>query len=116
MLADIENNKEVEGTVWWSKILNACDYSESLNSFSEFEFYGTYAVSKNPARYVFRQLATFRKGGLINGRFISDEMLSQLSFDLDTVSFELRDMPAFPLNLRVYAYRIWMKILSKYFL
>lgn len=114
MIEDIQNNTEAIGNTWWEKIICACDYSNSLNSFSEFETYGTYAYSKYPMRYKIRQLATFRKGGMINGRFISDKMLKQLSFDLDTISFELRDSPVFPLNVGVIAYRVWLKLYSKF--
>lgn len=114
MIGKIENQNGIQGDCWWKKIITSCDYSQSLNSFSEFETYGTYAYSKNPNRYKLRHLATFRKGGLINGRFISDNMLSQLAFDLDTVSFELRDTPAFPLNIRCYLYRLWLKLKETY--
>ena len=113
MICKIENQNDVTGNSWWKKILTSCDYSHSLNSFSEFETYGTYAYSKNPNKYKLRHLATFRKGGLINGRFISDRMLDKLSFDLDTISFELRDTPAFPLNIRCYIYRLWLKFITK---
>lgn len=114
MLADIENNKEVKGTVWWSKILNACDYSESLNAFSEFETYGTYAYNKNPNNYEFRQLSTFRRGGLISGRFISDKLIDKLGFDLDTVSFELNDTPPFPLSLIHILYRFKIYLYAQF--
>lgn len=113
MICKIENQNDVTGNSWWEKILASCDYAHSLNSFSEFETYGTYAYSKNPNRYKLRHLSTFRKGGLINGRFISDKMLDKLSFDLDTISFELRDTPAFPLNIRCYIYRLWLKLIAK---
>lgn len=116
MLDDMEKQTTLLGESWWEKVLNNCDYSVSLNCFSEFETYGTYAYSKNPSRYKFRQLSTFRRGGFVNGRFISDKMLEKLSFDLDTVSFEFRDTPCFPLSIRTYLYRLWIKILSKYFL
>lgn len=45
--------------------------------------------------YELRQLNTFRKGGYIAGRFISDKKLRFLAFDLDTISFELGDYPLF---------------------
>lgn len=112
MISDINRNG-ASGFTWWEKIIDACDFSESLNSFSEFETYGTYVYSKNRDHMIFRQLSTFRKGGMICGRLISDNKIKDLSFDLDTVSFELRDMPCFPLNIGQYLYRIAIKMISK---
>ncbi len=46
-----------------------------------------------PLSYVERHLNTFRKGGYIAGRFISKQRLECISFDTDTISFELNDYP-----------------------
>ena len=110
MLGDI--NELSPNEIWWEKILSVCDYSETLNSFSEFETYGTYVYSKKPDYYMFRQLSTFRRGGLICGRFISDKYMEKLSFDLDTISFEMGDYPPFPLSAVHFFYKLYIKIVS----
>ena len=89
----------IEGNTWYEKILRAGDYSVSKPPYSEFETYGTYVTAYYPNLYLTRQLNTFRRGSLIRGRHISDKMLKTLSFDIDTVSFELRDKAPFPYNI-----------------
>lgn len=103
----------VEGNTWFEKIMRAGDYNHPNPSFSEFETYGTYVMTYYPNLYKTRQLNTFRRGGWIRGRAISDQMLEKLSFDLDTISFEMRDEPLFPYNI---SYRWWrLKDLSSKF-
>ena len=89
----------VEGDTWYEKILRAGDYSVDKPPYSEFETYGTYVTTYYPNLYQTRQLNTLRRGNLIRGRHISDKMLKTLSFDIDTISFELRDKPPFPYNI-----------------
>ena len=111
MITEIQE-KTHNDDIWWQSILDACDFSTSLNSFSEFEMYGTYVYSRYPSRYEFRQLATFRRGGLINGRLLGDKFIDDLSFDLDTVSFEIRDIPPFPQSIIHRIYMLFIKTVS----
>lgn len=89
----------VPGNTWFEKIIRAGDYKHAYPPFSEFETYGTYVTTTYPELYKTRQLNTFRRGGLIRGRLISDKMLKRLSIDIDTISFEMRDEPPFPYNI-----------------
>ena len=98
MLAKIEKS-DVDGTTWMEKILVASDLNNSMPAFSEFETYGTYCSVNYPGLYKPRYLNTFREAGYICGRNISEDRLRIMSFDLDTVSFEMRHAPMFPYNL-----------------
>lgn len=98
LLVKIEDS-DVPGEIWYEKIIRAGDHKHPLPAFSEFETYGTFVMEYYPNSYSTRQLNTFRRGGWIMGRSISDKKLKSLSFDLDTISFEMRDEPAFPYNL-----------------
>lgn len=98
MLKDIEKSN-ISGNHWFEKIINAGDYSTTLPTFSEFETYGTYINTYYPELYHLRHLNTFRHGGLLRGRWVSDKLLRKLSFDVDTISFEITDMPLFPYNI-----------------
>lgn len=97
MLSEIQHSA-VEGETWFEKIINAGDYSYPLPTFSEFETYGTFVFHYYPNLYKTRQLNTFRFGGYIQGRNISDKKLREISFDTDTISFELCHDPLFPYN------------------
>ena len=109
MVCDINKSKS-EGNNWYEKIINSGDFSSALPIFSEFETYGTYVINKYPELYKTRYLNTFRRGGLIRGRLISDKLLGKISFDVDTISFEITDMPVFPYNLYNY-YQMLMIII-----
>lgn len=98
MLTEIEK-KEIEGFSWWEKILYASNLDNPMPAFSEFETYGTYCLMNYPNLYKPRYLNTFREAGFICGRYISENKLRILSFDLDTASFELGHAPMFPYNL-----------------
>lgn len=89
----------VPGNTWFEKIIRAGDYKHIYPPFSEFETYGTYVTTNYPNLYRTRELKTFRRGGLIKGRLISNKMLQKLSIDIDTISFEMRDEPPFPYNI-----------------
>ena len=111
LLKDIEQSSNV-GNSWIEKIINATDYDSAKRPemFSEFETYGTYVTSKYPDLYRIRHINSFREGGLIRGRFITDEILKKMMFDLDTVSFELADTPAFPWNIAHKLYKMYLVI------
>lgn len=93
------NSSNIKGENWIQKIINACDFKDPLPCFSEFETYGTFVMSAYKDMYYQRRLNTFRYGGFIRGRQISDKMLRKFSFDTDTMSFELGMRPTFPANL-----------------
>lgn len=112
-LIDKIENSNIQGGNWIQKIINSLDLTCSPLAFSEFETYGTYCMKYYPDLYKKRYLNTFRSGGLIAGRFISDKKLNVISFDTDTISLELKDFPAFPLNLIHYCYCKWLNMLSK---
>lgn len=106
----------VNGLDWMQKIINACDFTDLMPCFSEFETYGTYVMSCYPQKYTMRRLNTFRYGGYIRGRQISDEMLKEISFDTDTMSFELRHCPVFPMNIPTLWLRLKVKAHKAYLL
>lgn len=107
------NKSQIQGENWIQKIINSLDLTDSPLAFSEFETYGTYCMNYYPDLYKTRHLNTFRSGGLIAGRFISNQKLQNISFDTDTISLELKDFPIFPLNIVHYFYCKWLKVLSK---
>lgn len=114
MIDNIENNNDLIGNDWIGKIINATNPND-LNSFSEFETYGTYCYNYYPKMYKHRNLNTFRKGGYIAGRFVSNKTLNFLSFDLDTISIELGDFPRyFPMNIICWLYKQIILISEKY--
>lgn len=98
MLREIEKSL-VDGNNWYEKVINAGNYELVLPVFSEFETYGTYVLYNYPELYYIRQLNTFRCGGYIQGYNITDAKLQEISFDTDTISFEIRHEPLFPYNL-----------------
>lgn len=99
-LIEIIQTSIVEGSTWYEKILRAGDFEKDTMTFSEFETYGTFIMDKYPDVYKLRELKTFRRGGLIMGRMITDKMLKKLSIDIDTISIEIRDEPPFPYNIQ----------------
>ena len=58
MIETIESNENIKGTTFWEKILNSIRLEHiQENSFSEFETYGTYMMTKHPDVYAYRKLA-----------------------------------------------------------
>ena len=98
LIAEIEVS-DIPGSNWIEKIINAGNYEAGKPTFSEFETYGTYVHEKYPKLYLSRTLNTFRYGGFIHGRKIEDWILDKISFDTDTISFELGHEPLFPYNI-----------------
>ena len=111
----IDSNRQLDGKIWYEKILYALEpESVSPMGFSEFETYGNFCYNFYPNMYVERTLPSFRSGGLIQGRFVSDKILERLSFDQATASFEIYDCPPFPWSKLVYWYaRTSKKIKTK---
>jgi len=97
MISKIDNTDNQSG--WIEKIINACNFEKSPQSFSEFETYGNYCARYYPGLYKPRHLNTFREAGLIRGRYIREKQLREMSFDLDMASFELHNRPCFPYNI-----------------
>lgn len=107
MLQEIEN-RSTGGLDWIEFIISSCNLQSPLPAFSEFETYGNYCVANYPGVYKKRHLNTFREAGYIAGRYISEDKLKEMSFDLDTASFEIRHLPAYP--YRIYYYFDIIKI------
>ena len=105
------SKSNVDGENWMQKIINACDASDPMPGFSEFETYGSYVLATHPDSYAMRHLNTFRYGGYIRGRQISEKMLKKISFDTDTMSFELGMNPAFPANIP----NLWISTKMKFY-
>lgn len=106
----IQSNQNLKGNTWYEKIVYAMEpESVSPMGFSEFETYGNYCLNHYPDFYVERTLPSFREGGLIQGRFVSDKILEQLSFDQVTASFEIYDRPPFPWGKLSYWYARWQR-------
>ena len=106
----IQSNQDLMGDTWFEKIIFALEpESVSPMGFSEFETYGNYCMTYHPHHYVERTLPSFRAGGLIQGRFVSDRILNQLSFDQATASFEIYDRPPFPWGSLSYWYARWQR-------
>lgn len=101
MLQEIENRSR-GGLDWIEFIISSCNLQSPLPAFSEFETYGNYCFANYPGVYKKRHLNTFREAGYIAGRYISEDKLKEMSFDLDTASFEMRHLPAYP--YRIYQY------------
>lgn len=110
MIIRIQSNSLLAGNVWYEKIIYALE-PESISpmGFSEFETYGNYCLNYHPDFYKERTLPSFRKGGLIQGRFVSDKILAELSFDQATASFEIYDRPPFPWYKLSHWYARWQR-------
>ena len=110
LIKTIESNHHLKGDTWFEKIVYALEpESVSPMGFSEFETYGNYCMTYHPHHYVERTLPSFRAGGLIQGRFVSDRIITQLSFDQATASFEIYDRPPFPWGRFAYWYARWQR-------
>lgn len=114
MLRKIDQS-DIEGNVWYEKILNVIvPETVSTDSFSEFETYGTYCNIYYPTMYVERQIPSYRLGGLIQGRFVSDRILKRIATDAYVASFEIYDRPPFPWGQICSAYERCLKLLEQF--
>ena len=106
----IQSNEQLKGTSWYEKIIYALEpESVSPMGFSEFETYGNYCFNYHPFDYEERMLPSFRGGGLIQGRFVTERILEQLGFDQAIASFEIYDRPPFPWGNLAYWYARWQR-------
>ncbi|HEY4784544.1 MAG TPA: hypothetical protein VIH57_00780 [Bacteroidales bacterium] len=95
MIDDIKNS-QIEGKVWYEKIINAIDPSQP-NGFSEFETYGTYVSKYYNGKYKIQYLKTYRHAGLRYDRLLSKRDVTTLSkMGYHTISLEESDCPPFP--------------------
>lgn len=116
MIEQIEKSDAV-GDTWYEKILNSIvPELVSTHAFSEFETYGTYCKTFYPNIYRERQIPSFRRGGLIMGRFVSDKIIQSLASDVAIVSFEIYDRPPFPWGQFCEWYEKLLKIKESYLL
>ena len=100
----------VGGVIWYEKVLNAIvPELESTDSFSEFETYGSFCKLNYPSHYVERTMPSFRRGGLIQGRFVCNDVLQKLGEDFVTSSFEIYDRPPFPWSYICDLYEKYLK-------
>ena len=110
LINSIQSNTLLEGNTWYEKIIYALEPENvSPMGFSEFETYGNYCFNHYTSLYEERTLPSFRAGGLIQGRFVSDRILDKLSFDQATASFEIYDRPPFPWGKLSYWYARWQR-------
>lgn len=121
LISRIQSNDQLKGSYWYEKIIYALEpESVSPMGFSEFETYGTYCLNFYPGFYNERTLPSFRKGGLVQGRFVSERILKQLSFDQAIATFEIYDRPPFPWGKLSYWYARWQRrkelIIRRWFL
>ena len=106
----IQSNDQLKGNSWYEKIIYALEpETVSPMGFSEFETYGNYCFNFHPLVYEERMLPSFRKGSLIQGRFVTERILEQLGFDQATASFEIYDRPPFPWGKLAYWYARWQR-------
>ena len=110
LISRIQSNNLLKGTSWYEKIIYALEpETVSPMAFSEFETYGNYCFNFHPLVYEERMLPSFRKVGLIQGRFVTEKILEQLGFDQATASFEIYDRPPFPWGKLSYWYARWQR-------
>ena len=110
LISRIQSNNQLKGSSWYEKIVYALEpETVSPMGFSEFETYGNYCFNYHPFVYEERMLPSFRSGGLIQGRFVTERILKQLCFDQATASFEIYDRPPFPWGKLSYWYARWQR-------
>ncbi len=90
MLECIEKNTDIQGTIWWEKILYSIRPEKLLsNSFSEFETYGTYVAVNHPEAYRLREWHSLRYAAFF---FATDGLCDRdwnwLGKDFQAISFE----------------------------
>lgn len=106
----IQSNDLIKGDFWYEKIIYALEpETVSPMGFSEFETYGNYCFNYHPFDYEERMLPSFRGGGLIQGRFVTERILEQLGFDQAIASFEIYDRPPFPWGNLAYWNARWQR-------
>lgn len=90
LIADIESNNNIEGHAFWEKIFSAIRIEHiQENSFSEFETYGTYMMTKHPEVYDYRDWHSFRYGGYyFHPEQMTERDYNWMGHDFYAISFE----------------------------
>lgn len=90
MIEAIESNENIKGTTFWEKILNSIRLEHiQENSFSEFETYGTYMMTKHPEVYAYRNWHSFRYGGYyFHPEQMTEHDYEWMGRDFYAISFE----------------------------
>ncbi|MBO5472319.1 MAG: hypothetical protein J6A08_00780 [Lachnospiraceae bacterium] len=91
MIREIESNNKIPGTVFWEKIFNAAKIEDlkSTASFSEFETYGSWVLTRYPDTYILREWSSLRHA--VNYYSSMKEALKDqyfLSKEYDAISIE----------------------------
>jgi len=90
LIRDIELNDQVQGTVFFEKILHAINIKDiTYAGFSEFETYGNYVLNFYPSMYAIKNLKAYRQGAMVIEKSqLDNDVLNWIAKDYDTVSFE----------------------------
>lgn len=92
MLELIQDLTKCGNKLWFYNILDSiADDALGQAGFSEFETYGTYAVTKYPNMYRFREVSAIRNAKRIFDVCPKHEVVHWLAKDYDTLSFEKWD-------------------------
>lgn len=91
IITKIQSKNDIEGNYYFEKILNSVSLNDLPKSgFSEFETYGTYALSKYIESFEVRKINTWREAGSYLRQIkITTEILEIFSKDFDTISLEM---------------------------
>lgn len=90
LIHDIEANDQIQGTLFFEKILHAIKKDDiKYAGFSEFETYGNYVLNFYPDAYGMRNLRAYRQGAMvIDYDQLDNSVLNWIAKDYDTISFE----------------------------
>jgi hypothetical protein len=92
MIQMIEDNSNIDGDMYFEKILYSVDINDLQKSgFSEFETYGNYVMKYHEQQYGMRKLRTLREGIKYLGASPNNEQLIWASKDYDIISIEKSD-------------------------
>ena len=109
IMKEMINSISKRNSEWFKSIIDNLPLNE-LNSYSEFESYGTYVTHYYPSLYIGRTLNTWRNAGAIFGRNISDKEIKLLALDFDIISLETWCGRFFPANLMMKIQEGWIKL------
>jgi len=124
LIRDIERNNQLQGTLFFEKILCAINKDDiKYAGFSEFETYGNYVLNRYPDAYAIRNLRAYRQGAMaVDYSQIDDNVLNWIAKDYDTISFEehgynrvfafLREKGAYFVKRRTISFKNYQYIFS----
>lgn len=95
IIKEIERNEKMRGKYFFEKILNSISVKDLPNSgFSEFETYGTYALSNYREEFKIKEIKSWRNAGeYLQNIDLSEERLEIISKEYDNLSFEIWGKP-----------------------